>query len=350
MTISTQQNARFKQTIFRQLQILSAIICVTLGHFLYLEDKARVANTLILIVSALCFLGIFAFSYMSISKSILYRFGCWLTVFLIGFFLFDYGVVSSPALPWIACVPSLLIFFMDDKQAKRTAVFVTFGIVAVILFSLQKDSVGTIRTPQRDALLLVSSLCAFSYAFFISFALWNLNRKEKIALFSQSEVDELTGVMNRRAFNRRLDRRLNSHRNTAEGLGIAIVDIDNFKNINDTYGHQIGDEILKLVSQAIKRAIRESDVVARYGGEEFIILLNVNNNHEIQALTQRVLANVRNINFDSNGQSVQVTLSGGAVFDSHPKHSKISQLVSKADKNLYRAKHAGKDQFVLCTD
>ncbi|GAB5380056.1 MAG: hypothetical protein Alis3KO_16000 [Aliiglaciecola sp.] len=350
MTTSAQLNARYRQSIFRQLQVLSVVICIVLGHFLYLEDKATFGNTLVLLISALAFFVILIASYAPIKETWLYQCGCWLTVFLIGFFLFDYGVVSSPALPWIGAVPSLLIFFMGDRQAKRTASFVTLGIVAVILISLNKNEMASTHTPQRDTLLLVSSLCAFSYAFFISFALWNLNRKEKIALFSQSEMDELTGVMNRRAFNRRLDRRLSQSRTEASGLGIAILDIDNFKSINDNFGHVVGDEILKLVSQAIRQAVRETDVVARYGGEEFIILLNVNSNDEISSLSERVLSNVRNIQYTANGNTIQVTLSGGAVFDTRPQRAHIKDMVEAADKNLYRAKRSGKDQFVFCTE
>lgn len=342
------QITAYRTKTFRQLQVLSVLLCFVLAYFLYAEDKSTYANSMILLTCAGIYAAILLASFIAKQDNTLYSLGCWTTIFLIGYFLLDYNVVSSPALPWISCVPSLILFFMSGRQIKRTVLVILFYVIYLVYDRMTSQASPFLHTEQRDMLLLVSSLGAFSYAFFISMALWKLNRSEKDHLSIQAEVDELTGLMNRRAFHSNIDRRIRKSNEEVKGLAIAIVDIDNFKKINDTYGHPVGDEILKLVGSAIRRAVRENDIVARYGGEEFIILFDLNNENELQKLTQRVLNNVRDISYFQMENLIKVTLSGGAVYKRETERLNIISLVSKADKNLYKAKNSGKNKFVHC--
>lgn len=156
--------------------------------------------------------------------------------------------------------------------------------------------------------------------------------------------DDLTGLHNRRYFNERLLDEMERAKRYVNPLSLIILDIDHFKNINDTYGHPIGDRVLKWLAGIIRENVRNSDVVARYGGEEFaILLLNADKEH---ALT--IAENLRRLIADSLpplSDSVKLTVSLGVCSSSRDSKS-FEGLVEKADKALYLAKAQGRNKAV----
>jgi len=126
--------------------------------------------------------------------------------------------------------------------------------------------------------------------------------------FKQSSLtDALTGIMNRRAILDELSRRMNHHIYNFEHLSILMIDIDDFKKINDEFGHIRGDEVLITVSHKISEAIREFDTVGRYGGEEFLVVLPNANLQSAHDVSERIRSNIEKILFETIGQ---VTISG----------------------------------------
>jgi len=162
----------------------------------------------------------------------------------------------------------------------------------------------------------------------------------------QALHDPLTQVYNRQFFDETLEREASRCRRSAAALGVLFIDIDHFKSVNDTYGHQFGDQVLKQVSQAIQSAIRASDVLARYGGEEFVVLASQPTEKGIEKLAERIRERVAQETFHSADQLVKVTCSiGGAIAIPARNDDQIGQeLVAAADECLYEAKRAGRNR------
>ena len=167
--------------------------------------------------------------------------------------------------------------------------------------------------------------------------------------------DEMTGLGNFRFFEREMVTRLNNALAEHTPLGLVIMDVDKFKVFNDTYGHQQGDEVLRQVAKAINHHVRQSDVVARYGGEEFVMILQNCSLSALEAVCEKVrkaVANVQVPYLKSPGEMLSVSISlGGITIDPNEVIqsgvSNYSSMLEVADKNLYEAKHAGRNRSTV---
>ncbi|MGB3210809.1 MAG: diguanylate cyclase [Desulforhopalus sp.] len=160
-------------------------------------------------------------------------------------------------------------------------------------------------------------------------------------------IDPLTGVYNRRLGLRRLQEELSKATRVRSSLGVLMVDIDHFKVINDTYGHLVGDCILKSICSTVRGTLRESDIFFRYGGEEFIAVLPASSVEDLWSSGERLrVAIEENIQSTVDG-GVKVTASiGGAAYPDHNVENE-DQLIQLADKALYRAKEFGRNRVEI---
>ena len=182
--------------------------------------------------------------------------------------------------------------------------------------------------------------------------IFKFNRKlEKVykKLEHQATHDTLTGIYNRREFNRRLFEEINRAKRLNYPLSIIMCDIDYFKKINDTYGHQQGDYVLKKVAEAIKNSIkRAGDICARYGGEEFIILLPNTDKNGALKIAKEIQKNIKNLNIDNkNAPSGKLTISIGIFTANDFENLTQDIIVQNADKALYKAKETGRDKIEI---
>ncbi|MBU1928135.1 GGDEF domain-containing protein [bacterium] len=157
-----------------------------------------------------------------------------------------------------------------------------------------------------------------------------------------SNLDSLTKVYNRRALTSYLEE-ICSKKNINYELHLLIMDIDDFKMINDTYGHVAGDKILIFLANILKKTLRDGDKIFRYGGEEFIIILNRIDTMHCKNITNRLLELVRKNKLIYKGQNIQITMSMGA--SKYKENDTPDTLLARADKALYKAKHSGKNQM-----
>jgi diguanylate cyclase (GGDEF)-like protein len=164
------------------------------------------------------------------------------------------------------------------------------------------------------------------------------------ALRVQATHDGLTGLLNHSAILESLRNELARANREAQPLAALMVDIDRFKSINDTYGHQTGDEILKEAARRMKGAVRRYDAVGRYGGEEFLILLPGCDSESGQLQAERIREALADSRFDAAGQAIHVTCSIGVAFRPFPSPGDAVNLVSEADEALYRAKELGRNR------
>ena len=165
-------------------------------------------------------------------------------------------------------------------------------------------------------------------------------------LHRQAITDEMTGVPNRRYVFEQLERSFDDiEKNSKEHFATAIFDIDHFKNVNDTYGHAAGDEIIKKVCNLATSIIKSPNIFGRIGGEEFLaVIFNDSENH-LQQICEKIRTSVEKEETLFDNQKISVTLSGGVCFSN--ESSSVSDLVNKADERLYLAKKNGRNKFYL---
>lgn len=160
-----------------------------------------------------------------------------------------------------------------------------------------------------------------------------LKEKEK-TIQKLAYYDNLTGVANRALFYKFAEKILSKAKRNNSIFGLLLIDVDNFKEINDTYGHKIGDDVLIEVAKILTKCTRKSDIVSRFGGDEFLILLSeIRDYADCKIVTSRIL-NERNKTVKCNGIEINISLSIGISF--YPKDGKnICDLMTKADEAMY---------------
>jgi diguanylate cyclase (GGDEF)-like protein len=175
--------------------------------------------------------------------------------------------------------------------------------------------------------------------------------KSHVKLVSDARTDSKTGLLNAATWERESAAEVVRAVRTQSPLAIAMVDIDKFKNVNDTYGHLVGDQVLKEIANTLNNLLREYDLAGRFGGEEFSLLLPQTRAVDAFRIAERVRANIAGLIIiapgATGGERVPVTVSiGVAALDSGSKRE-LSELVAAADAALYRAKAGGRDQVQM---
>ena len=163
-----------------------------------------------------------------------------------------------------------------------------------------------------------------------------------------AHTDFLTGLANRRFFMQRLTEETERVKRGDQSMSVLLLDMDTFKNVNDTHGHDVGDRVLQVIASVTLEIKRVADVAARIGGEEFAILLPDTGREGSITLAQRLRRTINEqMIADARGRPIQVTASIGVATMSH-SDSGLDHILTHADRALYRAKDAGRDQ--VCTD
>jgi diguanylate cyclase (GGDEF)-like protein len=164
--------------------------------------------------------------------------------------------------------------------------------------------------------------------------------RQVLQMHTLARTDPLTGLPNRLALSERLEEE--AHR--AHGLYVVLLDLDHFKQINDRYGHAVGDAVLREVGRRLRSSLRKGDLLGRWGGEEFMILMRGENQHDVLAAVERLREDIAFWPFEQVGAvSASFGVAEGHLGDS------IHSLVERADKALYQAKHLGRNRVELST-
>jgi len=162
-----------------------------------------------------------------------------------------------------------------------------------------------------------------------------------------AHLDELTGLNNRRAFFERGNRAIKQAIRHKHAIAVIMMDLDHFKNINDNYGHSVGDKVLKNVAITLENTVREIDISARIGGEEFAFILPETDVDEASQLAERLRSNIQNMSVEHDGKTLQITASFG-ISVSNTTEQTLESMLTQADDALYIAKKKGRNQVKLC--
>ncbi len=242
----------------------------------------------------------------------------------------------TPALLWFPMV-YLMAFVLFRR---RHALFFSVGYLGLGLLA---GAVGVWQSPPLgvSAINTAVQFTLSNLAYVLLLYIFAYLRRHYAQMHQLAHTDALTSTTNRRAMQAQLEAELERARRYNRPFALLLADLDHFKNVNDTYGHPVGDQVLREVALRLQQHLRESDTLARWGGEEFLVLAPETDLHQAQHLAWRLLEAVR----QAPMAGVPVTLSLGVAC--YREGDSVAALLSRADEAMYRAKAAGRNQVVL---
>ncbi|WP_161568238.1 GGDEF domain-containing protein [Anaerobacillus alkaliphilus] len=267
-------------------------------------------------------------------------------------------IIVNPAIPGLQVIlllpMAVALIYLEKSKLLFSFSINLIGLTCVHIFFLPLR----MATSEYEYLAYYTSLCA-GYIIYLAILqrgnevlefLYQSNEKEKELIIKNavierlSKTDALTELYNHKTFHEYMDYLVEQSKNYEVPLQLAIIDIDNFKCINDTYGHSAGDVVLKRIAATIRELATENDIVARYGGEEFAILFTEKSLQE----TEQIIENIRRAISSITHKEIQervVTISVG-LSDYHSQMSKYD-FFEQTDELLYEAKRSGKNKVVM---
>lgn len=259
---------------------------------------------------------------------------------------FDQLVTTNITPFLLICIIIGLIFLI--RPLASFIVYITSYVAYYHLIAL------TITDQQILLSNRVNGITAVGIGFLLSFILWHYNytniiqqrciEDQQKKLEQMAYYDPLTDLPNRRFFEKLIKREFSSMQRYGHETVLIFLDIDNFKNINDTYGHAVGDDVLRQLAELLKNNVRESDTVARFGGEEFIILLPKTSVKEGYVFAERLRKLIMEKSFTIGSISLRTTSSFGVSSMRDIKAQALENYYFLADKALYMAKQYGKNR------
>jgi diguanylate cyclase (GGDEF)-like protein len=209
------------------------------------------------------------------------------------------------------------------------------GDTVVGVMNLSRMIVGGFTNSELRLLSLLSDQAAV--------AISNASLHQLIS--RQAYSDTLTGLPNRRALDERLEEEVLSARRNSYSFAVIMMDLDGFKDVNDTYGHATGDDVLRMVFNQMARGVRNTDFLARYGGDELTLILSQTEMYSAQVVTEKILEGMRNIKYTlPDGTRLKLGISGGiAIYPVHARNG--ADLLRAADAALYYAKKHKRGTF-----
>lgn len=245
---------------------------------------------------------------------------------------------------WMYIVPPVAFFFGGLRRGLMTITgFV--AIVVVFLFYPEDALLSVTYTYEFKTRLLYSFLTVTSL-----FAFYEYSRQESYKEIQelsqkferQARQDSLTNLPNRRGMAKHLEYEFNRSQRSKQDMSVLLCDVDHFKKVNDTYGHDSGDQILIIIADIFQHSLRKQDIVARWGGEEFLFMLPETHAQEAYILAEKIRNKINEHSFVVNDKTIKVTVSIGIspVNDD----TSIEQAINLADHFLYQAKAHGRNK------
>lgn len=312
----------------------------------YLVAVNQEGESAIAIQLALFFLGAFilALHYAEFYKAeriVRLALETWVMIVFISWVTWYSGKVESPLIN-LYLLPIIASALILGKAMTAIAAAVVIGCYMVMAYDGTTDGMAS-ASYWGKTFALIAPVVLVAYIT----TMLSADIRFAIAKIKQvSDTDELTGVYNMRAFSAILKRSFQQSIRHSHPLSIVMVDADNLKSINDTYGHKVGDKLLIHLIRKFSDELRQTDVLARYGGDEFTILLPETGPCGAMEVAERIRKSVEVSSFDvRDGLELSTTISIGIA--SYPEEgSNVEIIVEKADKALYRAKREGRNRVV----
>jgi diguanylate cyclase (GGDEF)-like protein len=254
---------------------------------------------------------------------------------LLSLLVYWINAVTPPAarLGILYIIPVLLVTWTEG---------LAWGIIFAVTTTGFREAIAWVQLP-ADTPMVWRIVTGAAYLAVLGLAMAGLQtlRRREAQMARLVIQDPLTNVLNARAFSERLSQELDRNRRYPRPLSLMYMDLDNFKIINDTHGHQTGDAVLRLVADATRSSVRQADIVGRLGGDEFAVLMPETDAQLADAAAKRLIASLRTV-FKG---TPNVTASIGVVSCTATDAS-TDDLLRRADQAMYDAKKSGKDRVV----
>ena len=237
----------------------------------------------------------------------------------------------------------------QDGKGKRSFIislfFVTVYMILFVLFLHGVDAKYGFHIPGSEKLYIINTLSAFFTIMMFTYVYSTHSERRLTELSRRADFDELTKIYNRYSINQILANLIDQYEVNRKAFSVAIIDIDFFKNVNDTYGHNSGDDVLKGIAKILKKYSKTGVIVGRWGGEEFIAIAphHIETTKFVKELDQ-IRKYIESGAFVSQGQRISITISAGV--EKYRDGWGPKEVVDAADKNLYRAKESGRNKIV----
>ncbi len=262
------------------------------------------------------------------------------------FFMYFFNVGRSILLILFFVVFVFGLFRLRSKEFLFLS-FLSIALYALVVFLLYLNYSDTVNLKLEIINLVVLTLALPWFSFFGGYVT-RLRRQLKEALATIQKLaiyDELTQIYNRRHFLEMLRYQKSLHERGAGSFSLCILDLDHFKNVNDTYGHLAGDKVLQVVAKAVESSLRDTDTLGRYGGEEFVVLLAGAEGKHALMVTERIRSVVENLKIPSLPDDFKISTSIG--LSTFQAKKSLEELIQCADEALYKAKSEGRNRVVF---
>ena len=225
----------------------------------------------------------------------------------------------------------------SDWSGSIIGIPLKIGEKVVGVMNLSRDSTGSFSAAEYRLLSMLANQAAV--------AISNASLHQSIS--KKAYTDTTTGLANRRALDEHLESEIINARRTNSPFTVIMMDLDGFKSVNDNYGHEIGDQVLRAVFNVISFGLRSSDFIARYGGDELTLILAKTDLQSAKLVTDKILENLAKFTYKAaDGKSIRMGISGGIAL--YPKHGRSApELLRAADAALYHAKKHQRGNFVI---
>ncbi len=238
----------------------------------------------------------------------------------------------------------LLIFAAYIINGTRLGLMSTIASISIILTVNAFIDLNLSQTAINSGILGLVIGSFFAYLYTNKIASYEASlKKQNSSLSLLASTDYLTGTMNKRMFNEISQHYFQTAQKNNLHLTLLLLDLDHFKKVNDTYGHQAGDLLLKRFAKTLQRILNKSDIFARIGGEEFAILLSQTNSDEAYILAEKIREEIEKDCIDYEGQVICVTTSIG-ISENFENDTEFENIFSRADMALYKAKNEGRNR------
>lgn len=225
----------------------------------------------------------------------------------------------------------------SDWEGSIIGIPLKMGEKVVGVMNLSRHNTGSFSTTEQRFLHMLASQAAV--------AISNASLHQSVS--QKAYTDTITGLANRRALDEHLEAEIINARRMNSSFAVIMMDLDGFKSVNDTYGHEVGDQVLRAVFNVISIGIRSSDFIARYGGDELTLILAKSDMQAASLVADKVLENLAKFSYKTpDGKGIKLGISGGIAI--YPKHGRSgSELLRAADAALYYAKKHRRGTFAL---
>lgn len=257
-----------------------------------------------------------------------------------------FSVIAEGA---IAIIILILLFNLRSLKENKQIHFLMFLGFTILFIGIWTDMLDELFEQPKLMTSVLEDLCVVSGFMLVVVGInkWmQLSQQQSNKLLQLATTDSLTGLFVRRYFNEKANTEFTKCRRYKGVFSLLMIDIDNFKLINDKYGHSCGDTILSAFSKKLKESLRETEIVARWGGEEFIVLVLESSSEICADLSEKLVKLPQNTKVLVGDEIISFTVSiGGATLKD--EDDSVENLINRADQLLYKAKQEGRNRFFV---